>query len=222
MKKFFVSLGLIVFLSLPIQANGYCDILETNAERANLKKIAANVSFSTFYEEKDLILFSVRISNLDDRIKVYEEEVDQTIYYGDDLNNPRQYIISDYQPDQTLSFTIFANSSKCIDDEEVLSTNYVIILPFNKYYNDPLCVGLGSYPICQKWAKIDLEREEFEEAIEVIKKEEEKKEIKDDEPTEPFLSLFAFLEENYVYLLIFVVAFSIYRVYNIRKDDFKL
>ncbi len=224
MKKIDGLLLIIAFLVLmPMQINAFCDTMIVNSEKATLKKIASNVTFSTFYEETDdQLVFSIRINNLDKSLKVVDNKTKEEIFYGLNTKDMREYIVGNYQPGQSVQFNFFVLGSDCISEEEILMVRYVNLPYYNKYYKDPLCVGLSNNLICRKWANVKLDYDDFKNEIVKLKEEVNEENDKEEDDEIGFISLFELIKEYYIYLLGLGILVVGYRMYMRRKDDFKL
>ncbi len=225
MKKIHGLGIIIVFLALiPVQINAFCDIIKINNEKTNLKKLSANVNFSTTYVEDEAGLsFSIRISNLDKSLKLLDTTTKKEISYGLNPLNPREYVIDNYAPGQTIKFDFLAKNSECINENEVLIVKYVTLPHYNKYYKDSLCKGLENHLICRKWALSTLNYDQFKTEVAKLKfVEEREKEKEDEKEVKPIISLFEIIENYYPYLIPIIIIAGGFIIYRRSRNDFKL
>ncbi len=196
MKRIFtITLIILCLLLIPKVKASSCD----DADIVRLTKIATNVNFSYTYQEyKDSVLFTINLSNMNSEIYLKDFEHNKTYRYNGEIVNHA----TGYKDNQTVRFDIY--STKC---KELLFTNYVNLPPYNSYYDDPLCEGISTYYLCQKWSYVSLNYNGFKAKI-----EEYKKEINN--PTNPteeenilfwYDYLFAFFLKYYFWILTSII-----------------
>ncbi len=217
-------IGSLLFLVFPISADAYCTSVQHNVEMSKLLRIAANVNLDSIHHESDSkVLFDIRINNLHEKIKLFEKNEEKFIYY-EQANTFNQYVIKGYEADQIVEFGVYPSNPECVSEDEVLLMRRITIPPFNKYYSDPLCRGRSDMLICFRWQRVELDREEFQNAIKRYE-EEQKSDKKDAETAIDIFSLFDLVKENYHYLLYLGLVVLVILGYKWRKkkqDDFNL
>lgn len=223
-RKFYLCLIVLILFLMPLDLRAYCSQIEKYQESSYLSDIAANVMFATFYDEKDgEIEFNIQITNLHPNIMLYEERLDANIYYDATRTKPLEYNLSGLDANQTLRFMVSPRNSRCLEDNEILLIRHVTIPGYNPYYDDPLCKGLSSFLLCQRWHHVDIEYEEFVERVEEYQRRIAPDDD-DDEIEENIISLFGLIREYYLHIAVLfgIIILGLLLRKRIKRDDFKL
>lgn len=221
MKRYYRIILLMFFIILiPTKVEALCDY---NAG-ARLKSIAANVTFSTNYVEGDSnVELFVTIANLHPEIYIKDVTNYKYYYYNTSAANPREVKVGGYFPGRAVKYEFYTKNVGCTG--EVLLVRYVTFPSYNRFYNDPLCIGIENYSLCQKWIKTNLSYGQFKNKIEAYRNkviDEPVKEIPEDQPIH--INVIAELWEKY-YVSILVVTIMMCMAFIIRikkKDTFDL
>lgn len=146
---------LLLILFIPFETKAlYC----SNAELANLKKIAANISYSYDYvETNNEVKFSITLTNLN-----------KDFYIIDKSNNKRynktpEVTINNYKSGQVVRYQVNSNTENC--QEEILYTLVITLPTYNPFYKDRLCQSIPNYKLCQKWSSHGLNYERFQKNV---------------------------------------------------------
>lgn len=183
MKKI-VRISLLIVLLIPLRIKGLCTV----EDKIRYTNLATNVVSSYDYrEENGSVLFDITIHNVHKDLVVIDSLTGKK--YQNNSNGLSNIVIPDLKDGKNYSFQIWAKTGDCF--YRVFNTLYVSTPKYNKYYNDPVCVGASDYLLCQKWTEIgSLSYEEFKYKVEEYKKP--KTEIIINEPKE---------EINWIYII---------------------
>lgn len=231
-----ILFAIIAFTCFPILVHAECPY---NVQ-SKLKKVASNINYDYNYiENNGSVEFTIRFNNVTPQIYIYDETHDKS-YYN---NGNSELKISGFESGKQYKFIIkatdkVANSSTVtvpvlVDGQwvdqtyivgvendgcknDILYTIYITLPTYNKYYNNPLCKGIESYSLCQKWNKLELNETEFEKQVnEYINKRTEQKES---EKGQEFKSMFDYVIEFYqnYYLIILggIIVGCSYMIYR--------
>lgn len=176
MKKYLNKIFLFILMCFPTVsfAREICEYeVQTRLQRI-ASNIATSYSYNEVFEEGEqfsTVTFDVVLSNTHKDVYIIDEQTQQT-YYNNSIS---EITIAKQKPGKYLRFAVYGNVKGCYDQN--LTTLYVTLPSFNKYYSDPLCRNIPDYSLCNKWSKIDLSYKDFEKKInkylqDAMKKEE--------------------------------------------------
>lgn len=211
MKKLFLIISILCTM-LPSIVKAEC----SNEEKIELSRIVSNVKITpVFNEEREK--FSIIISNITPSI--YFRDMNAKVDY---INKGSEVVLYDVSPNQSYRIKFFSAKPACYG--EALTSSYVSLPGYNKYYKDPLCEGLEDYKICQKWVNYNYSRSKWEEEVKKIEKPEEKKpEVKPREKeVKGFYDYLGELYEKYYYIVlpIIIIACTIEIAKLYKKEKF--
>ncbi len=217
MKHFYLFILFMFFIILvPNKVDALCDY----NEKARLKAIAANITFKTDHIESDgQVEFFITLSNLHPELYVKDVMGYKFHYYNASAKNPKELTIGGYSHGRTIQYEFYTKNAGCTN--EVLLIRYVTLPPYNRFYNDPLCKGLESYTLCQKWVVNNLSYGNFKKQIEDYKN----RPIVDPDDEDPgekidhFDMIANFLGKYYVYILMTIIIVCLISIYRINKKD---
>ncbi len=218
MKKIFLVL-LLICLWMPI---GVFAADCTDSQINRFKKLANEIQTTFDYEEQNgNVSFNINFHNVDKDLYIVDYDTfDLTVIY--DSNNSGIIIAPNYEAGKSFTFSVLNNKKVCTAS---IVTRITVTTPnFNKYYNDPLCSGIETYSLCQKWNNIgNIDYQTFKRKVEDYKHQQEKEEpVIDNEIENNFWNRFRnFIARYYPYMtasafLIFIVGLIIYKQ---RKKD---
>ena len=211
MKKIYILTFLLSFLLFVSNTNASC----TYSRTADLKRLASNVNVTYNYNIVDnTATFDIKFANLTSDIYVYDS------YNDKKYNQSGEIIISKVQDGTKYRFFIKSNDSNCKD--EVLLTKYVTLPKYNKFYGDPLCEGIESYALCQRWGSFNINN--YEDYVYQIKKykaslEKNNKPIIEEEEQSFLEKVGKFLLKYYVFILLGIIVVCSLIIYILRKKD---
>lgn len=211
MKKIYLIIIMLCIL-MPSIVKAEC----TDGEKIALSKMVDNIKITpVFYEDTEK--FSILISNVTSSI--YFKDINTQIIYS---NSEKEQAIYNVEPGQSYRIRFYSAIPACYGD--VITTSYVTLPGYNRYYKDTLCKELEEYKICQKWVNYNYSREQFEKEVNKIEKkvEEKKVEEKKEETVKGFYDYLGELYEKYYYifLTIIIVGGIITINYLRKKEDF--
>ncbi len=166
-KGLFLLIGLVIFpitSYAAVQSSFGGTMFCTSQEQSEVMAFAANVTFS--YEtivNDNSASYVITVSNLTDDMILVDSTGIKT--YSNFKSSGSEIKIKTANTGQ-YSFDIW--SKKC---KTRITTKSISLPYFNAYYADPLCKGLEAYPICQKWSNYTATKEQFEKAVQELKKE---------------------------------------------------
>ncbi len=213
MKK---SLLFLMFFLFPFVAKAYtlCDYTSYNEA---LKK-AANVNTILTYqfiEEKPT--FEITIYNVLEDQTIQDETSKKTYTYKQTNNGV--LIISNITTAGIYKFTIYSSKNTC--NLDALTTLYVEVPTYNKYYKDEACKGIESYKLCQRWSTVSISYEDFIKDIDEYKKSFDK-EVIDEEEYQTFIEyLFEFYLKYYYFILPTIIVISVTIIIVLKKKENK-
>ena len=135
----------------------------------------------------------------------------------------KEIVIENVKPGKYLKFLVYGNIDNC--REEKVTTIYVTLPSFNKYYTDELCRNIPDYSLCNKWANIKMTHEKFTQKVQayldslIVSSENTASENQES----VFEIIIAFLAKYSLIIfgsIIIICAGLIF--YLVRKDDFDL
>lgn len=205
MKNMYCSVALlIVFLCIPFSVNA-C----SSSDKINYSKLASNINYRYTYQENgDNVTFNVTFYNIPENFIIVGDN--EYGYSGSELTINNLY-------SGMNRFNIETNLNGCGGIS--LYTKYVDLPYYNPYYNDPLCVGIENYQLCNKFTtkNLNISYEEFKKKVTEYKKNI----IVDDElktkvVTKGFYDKLVDIYTKYYYIflpviIILCVSFIIYR-----------
>ena len=224
MKKKNILILIFSILLLPniVNARKMCEY----DDKTRLQRIASNIASSyTYKEEKNeetgfnTVKFTVTLTNMHDDVVIIDEETNEHYYNNAD----REIVIENVKPGKYLKFLVYGNIDNC--REEKVTTIYVTLPSFNKYYTDELCRNIPDYSLCNKWANIKMTHEKFTQKVQayldslIVSSENTASENQES----VFEIIIAFLAKYSLIIfgsIIIICAGLIF--YLVRKDDFDL
>lgn len=221
MKRIKVILFVFSLLMfMPDIANAECD----HNEKSRLQTLASNLNFTYNYSETnqgnmfDELKFSITIANMQSEFYIVDQTNKQIFYY----NNKNEIVISNYNPNSTIEFIVYASSGSC--KGEHLITNYVTLPPYNPFYKDSVCEGVTDYKLCNRWILVDLSYDDFIEKVKKYKEQTKQEEIPDEVPEDELIEKIIIFLSKYSFYLFggIIVVCSGLIIYLSRKDDFDL
>lgn len=212
MKKISLILIFIITFITSIQDyNAAC----TYTRISNLKKIAANVDITYTYKISDnKATFDITVANMTNDIYLYDSFSDKKYI------KTGEFVINDFNDGTKYRFFIKSNDKNCKD--EVLLTKYITLPKYNPYYGDPICKGIESYELCQRWGAFNIgSYKEYKSKIEKYKASIAKNEVVQEKKKEMNIKevILNFLLEYYVYILLGVIAICLILIYYLKKKD---
>lgn len=218
MKRFYALIVIIIsFMFIPSSVNAsFCDYTEL----ARLKNIANNINMSYHYvEQNEDVIFNITFSNLKEGIKIID--LTNNLIYRYDVNSPLELNLNGYSDGKTYQFDIYAESTNC-ENGKLLSL-YANLPFYNKYYTNPICDGIESYTLCQKWYQHGFSNEEFIKRVKNYKASLVIKPVEDENNTSQYTYISDFLAKYYYYFLATIIIGGIYSISRLtKKDDFDL
>lgn len=206
MKKSILLL-LFVFLFIPSVNAGY-DVTNPNCTddvKLALRGAALKVSFITNkYTDNSTVYYSIDIASLPNDINVQDNDT-KLIYNNQNLK------ILKITPGTTKSLLLIANSNSVCNGYSIY-TNLVPIPYYNKYKDDPLCVGNEEYFLCQEDTSLQVSYDEFKTLINEYIKEKNTKPTGNNtvtptpEKTSVVDEIMNFIANYYIYMLITIIV----------------
>lgn len=223
LKKYLNIVFLFIIICFPtnIFAREICDYEKQTRIQRIASNIATSYEYNEVFEEEEkfsTVTFDVFLSNTHKDIYIVDEQTQQT-YYNNSIS---EITIAKQKPGKYLKFSVYGNIDGCY--EQHLTTLYVTLPNFNKYYSDPLCRNIPDYVLCNKWSKVDLSYKDFEKKINKYLQDSIKKE---DIITIGDLSLFekiiGFLAKySFIIFGSIIIICAGLIIYLNKKDDFDL
>lgn len=209
-KRWLVVVAFFLFFPNIVKAD--CTV----EEKIALSKMVSNVKITPIFRE-ETENFSIIISNITPSI--YFKDMTSKMVYE---NTGKEVEIYNLNPNTSYRIK-FLSAIKACHGEAITST-YVNLPGYNKYYKDPLCEGLEDYKICQKWVNYHYDRETFEKEVKKIEKKEEKQKQEIEEKSEVVKGMYDYLGElyeryYYIVLPIIIIACIITIVRLRKKED---
>ncbi len=191
-------------------------ILCTNDEKVKYQTLARNITTNyTYTEENGTVKFQITLSNIQYGFSIVDVKNKVTYpYKGSEI------IIPNLEEGTSYRFDVYTDDLYCGTNS--LYSHYVTLPSYNPYYQDSVCVGMESYPICQKWTKMTLSYEDFKVKVESLKKVEEKPIEKPSTHKNVYDYLLEFyLQYYYIILPTFIIGgIGIIYFYNKKNDLF--
>lgn len=196
----------------------------TKGQIQRYEKLANQIQTTYDYvENNNGVLFTITFHN------VYEDLylVDYTTFgslttYKNKNNGTIE--VSGYEPNKNYTFHVLNNNTLC--DTKIISKINVTLPFYNSYYKDPLCEGIETYSLCQKWNNIGkMSRSEFEKSIKEYKI---KLEVEDNEDSNIVIEdtiwnqIRNFVANYYIYIITIVILITIVIIYVIQKRKKRL
>ncbi|MDD2434712.1 MAG: hypothetical protein PHO63_00465 [Bacilli bacterium] len=195
-------------------------------EKVRLQKIAGNVSFSYEHNDSNIninkegIEFTITISNIHPDIYVKDTLHGDTYTFE---NNSSIATKTEYLSGINIIYKIYGNTENC--KGELLMSSYVNIPSYNIYHHDPMCKGIETYELCQKWSKVNLNYNQFTKRIEQYRESlMEKPEIDDEGEKSLIDNLIYFFTSKYYFIIMIsiIVVSSLLMYYLNKKNNFDL
>lgn len=216
MKKFIKIILFIFFMVLPIKVFGVCSV----DDKIRYLTLASNITTSYDYiEANDTINFSITIYNVHKDLIVKDNINNKN--YSSNRNVLNDYTISNLKDGTNYSFDVYAKSGDC--SYKLLNTIYVNLPKYNKYYKDPICNGIESYNLCQRWGEVgNIGYEIFKSKVEEYKKKSDvSTEIKEDNvKTRSIIEILEdFWAKYYLYITIGTIVLLIPIIIIVKKKN---
>ena len=195
---------------------GGCDV----SEISRLKSLESNINLYYDYYMGDYEpVFSVTITNIPPNVYFRDSNTNKYYYYSNTNNG--EITINGYNG-QPGSYKFYSSLENCSDI--LLGTKYYNFPSYNRYYNNYLCEGLDDFSLCQKWADVKYDSEQFQKMVNEYKnnKTDEEEIIIEYKPS--LLSIISdFYAKYYYYFLpIIIVIGIIVIIIDRKKNKFKL
>lgn len=206
MKKLLL---LFILLIVPtIEVHGYyCDYQDV----ARYKKIASNINYSYEYEEiGGNVVFHVTLVNLDSSLYLVDSK-------GNNYNYTSNELVVDASSGENLIFYVYPTDEFCTD--KYIYSIRIQLPTYNKYYNDPICVGIENYTLCNKWSTHNLSYEKFTQNIIEYKKSLEEKPIAVEEEEKGIIDYIIEFLINYYYIVLIVALVPTIVIVRIRSKQ---
>lgn len=208
MKKFLLVIMLCILF--PITAQAEC----STDEKIALSKMVSNIKITPVFNE-ETEKFNILISNITPNIYFMDMKT-KTMYQ----NTKGETVIYNAEPNESYRLKFFSSINACYG--ETITSTYITLPGYNKYYKDPLCEGLGEYKICQKWINYNYDRTKFEEEIKKIDKKEIEK-LKQQQGREVVKGIYDYLgeiyEKYYYIVLPIIIVGGIILIMRLRKKE---
>lgn len=209
MKKVFLIIA-IFCISIPNIVKAEC----STDEKIALSKMVSNIKITPVFNE-DTEKFNILISNITPNI--YFRDMNTKTNYQ---NTGGEVVIYNVEPNESYRLKFFSAINACYG--ETITSTYVTLPGYNKYYKDPLCEGLDEYKICQKWVNYNYDRAKFEEEINKIEKKEVEK-LKQQKGREEVKGIYDYLgeiyEKYYYFVLPVIIIGGIILIMRLRKKE---
>lgn len=219
MKKVILSIiTFILFFPLTVDAAS-C----TKDQISRYEKLASDIQATLDYVEKNNdISFTITFHNVHNELYLVDYSTFDNISI---YKNAGSSIIevTDYKPGNSYTFHILNNDKKCTT--EIISKITVSVPFYNSYYKDPLCQGIETYSLCQKWNNIgNMSYKDFQKSVNEYKKKLEESDTNQDIVIEDNLwnQIRNFVANYYLYIVIVIVIIAsiiVYIVHKKKKND---
>lgn len=134
---------------------GICDYKDLSDYRA----LANNVNITYSYDMvKGEPIFSITLTNLSEYMYVTDVYRNKT-YYNSNFTKENELTLTGYTNNQKVKLQIYTRDGGCSD--QLLTTKYITIPAYNKFYSDEVCDGVEEYSLCQRWAAVSIDYDEF-------------------------------------------------------------
>lgn len=217
---------LLVFtlLFLPTFVKAECYGTDIINERVYVNKIISNLDITTIYEEVNgEVKFGINIANLHPSVYIVEKTKNITFRYGSNPNNVTEAIYLGYSPGTNIKLQIYATNTSCINDL-FMKDKSIQFSNYNKFHNDPLCIGISDFYYCKKWVRNDLLYEDFKKEIENIKKDDKVIIKEPDKTKKELIDIILEIGDKYYLIIlpsIIFICITLIIVENKKKKDFK-
>lgn len=217
MKK--IVFAILFFLVMMLPSCVKADSLCTYNYQSLMKKKASNVMPSyTYTENNDKVTFDITLTNMQPDlylVVVVNSKTNQAKNYY--YSGSTEMVLKGYNPGDKIKFQIRTNNSIC--DTSVLSTKYVNLPYYNKYYKDSLCEGKENYSVCYKWNQENMTQEEFEKRVKELYNEQPKEEKETTNEPNVFDKIYSFLHDFYIYILVGIGLIMLLVMYLKHKKN---
>lgn len=195
-KKIICLLVIAIAISFPIEAKA-C----SNTELARLKNMAANIAHDYTYQQSgNNVSFTINLRNIRPEIYVYDF-IRRTSHYNQESTT------WDNAPGKTMTYIVKAREGACA--ERTLTTFYITLPQYNRYYTSTICDKAREYTLCDKWYNNnDINEKTFNERVQnyIDSKAKVPTEKEKDEELTWQEKVFEFVSKYYLYILIPLVV----------------
>lgn len=186
-----IIFGVIVILIFPLCINADdCP----NSYKERLQKLSNNIS--VVLEEQADGKIMTTFSGLSDELKIYSQ-IDYSNHYNTLDSEMGETIIKNLKNGKTYQFKVYGYS-KCYNTiVRIITINTPNL---NPYYGDEICNNALEYSLCQKWASVDMNYDDFKKNVsEYIKNNKSNNSYNDDknESNNKTISFLRFYEKYY-------------------------
>jgi hypothetical protein len=195
-----------LLLILPITVKADC----TDKELARYKILASYINYYTEFNESNKT-FDITLYNLSNELTL--ETQNQKYSSQEKMGETK---ITNKPNGENIKISVYPKNGAC--NNYSLRTMYINLPKYNKYHEEEICKNNNSI-LCSKWANTSsYTKEQFEIKVKKETQQEEKQETQQEENK----SIFDFLAEYYVPILLALLIIIITTKYLIeRKKRFK-
>jgi hypothetical protein len=197
---------LLMFFVFPVfvHAETRLDPNCTYSERMNLINLvnATQINYQLYTASNGDKLFSVTISGFSSEFYVKDENGVTYTY-----NNNDAVSVGGYIPGKTYKFPFYAAETGFCKGYKIM-TKMLYLPPYNKYSEDPLCIGHENFELCKKYTPVkinsymDFLQRMYEYLGNQNKQEEEKPPIEEPKVEKGlFETIMDFVSVHYMYFL---------------------
>lgn len=156
MKKFYFVFLLLILL-IPLKTSAIHEVTDarcTASLKTSLKTLANGLNYRLSRNEGNgTITYTGYLLN-----------TDESLLLTDTSDNPYSDIIEGIKQGSKIVINVYASDKTYCNGYKI--TTLTINAPYyNKYSKDDLCIGNEDYFLCEKYAKIDLSKYEFEKEM---------------------------------------------------------
>lgn len=110
-------------------------------------------------------------------------------------------------PGDSFFIQIYTSTEGC---NEVLKEEFIELKEPNKYHGDPLCKGNEEFALCQEFYDKEIDREEFEDRVEIYEEQkqeklEEEQKQQEEQKEDVIEKTTTYLKENLIQIIIIIV-----------------
>ena len=189
---------------------------------ARLKSLVGNINISYDYKiVENKAYFDVTLTNIPEGVYFVDNKTNLTYSYDDTDNG--ELTIKNYEGNSG-TYKFFSALTDCYGTS--LSSKYYNFPKYNIYYGDELCLDIPNYSLCQKWASVNYNRDEFEKIVNEYKNkensslEEQITVVYEKNLIDKIAELYA--KYYYLFLGAMILACVISIIIKRRKDSFNL
>lgn len=215
MRKYLILLILLLFL--PFKVNAVYDVINpdcTNSLKTSLREEGKNVLYRIGRVDGDKgVTFTVYFYNVTNNLIITDKD--------DKPYNDTK--IEGLKAGSKISVNIYSSKNNACEGYKV-STKIINIPYYNPYFESELCTGYENFSLCEEGKNVLVSKEEFENKLleykKTLKEEDIEEEIIDDLVEEVHFSLYDFLSEYGIYIIIpIVIIFVIVLIIIIKKKN---